>query len=170
MRSTTGNWPFTSCQSRNCQMAYKPGSVPAGTRGPMRRMAIRLGCPLPGTSRDRPGWRRENSPAGAKPAAIPTWSCSRWGLPCRLRYRRRGALLPPRFALTGTRLRAGRRIDFCGTIPGVAPAGRYPAPRFRGARTFLLPTARAERRPSGHLATNRYACGSKPSSGGGNLD
>src|SRR5262245_21759074 len=25
----------------------------------------------------------------------------------------------------------------CGTLPGVAPAGRYPAPFVRGARTFL---------------------------------
>ena len=31
----------------------------------------------------------------------------------------------------------GRRFAFCGTFPGVAPAGRYPAPYFRGARTFL---------------------------------
>ena len=31
----------------------------------------------------------------------------------------------------------GRRSVFCGTFPGVAPAGRYPAPYFRGARTFL---------------------------------
>ncbi len=30
-----------------------------------------------------------------------------------------------------------RRFAFCGTVPGVAPAGRYPAPYFRGARTFL---------------------------------
>ncbi len=29
------------------------------------------------------------------------------------------------------------RFAFCGTVPGVAPAGRYPAPYFRGARTFL---------------------------------
>jgi hypothetical protein len=29
------------------------------------------------------------------------------------------------------------RFAFCGTFPGVAPAGRYPAPCFRGARTFL---------------------------------
>ena len=29
------------------------------------------------------------------------------------------------------------RFVFCGTFPGVAPAGRYPAPCFRGARTFL---------------------------------
>ena len=31
----------------------------------------------------------------------------------------------------------GRRFAFCGTFPRVAPAGRYPAPYFRGARTFL---------------------------------
>jgi hypothetical protein len=29
------------------------------------------------------------------------------------------------------------RFDLCGTFPGVAPAGCYPAPCFRGARTFL---------------------------------
>ena len=33
-----------------------------------------------------------------------------------------------------------RRFAFCGTFPRVAPAGRYPAPYFRGARTFLSPT------------------------------
>jgi len=111
-------------------------------------MAIHLGRPLPGASRDLPGWQRGNPPANNALAAIPTWSCSRWGLPCRPRYRGRGALLPPHFALTGTRFRAGRRNIFCGTVPGVAPAGRYPAPRLRGARTFLPPAARAERRPA----------------------
>ena len=30
-----------------------------------------------------------------------------------------------------------RRFAFCGTVPGVAPAGGYPAPCFHGARTFL---------------------------------
>jgi len=30
-----------------------------------------------------------------------------------------------------------RRFAFCGTFPRVAPAGRYPAPLIRGARTFL---------------------------------
>src|SRR3990170_1176183 len=29
------------------------------------------------------------------------------------------------------------RFAFCGTVPGVAPAGGYPAPCFHGARTFL---------------------------------
>ena len=33
----------------------------------------------------------------------------------------------------------GWRFAFCGTFPGVAPAGDYPAPYFRGARTFLPP-------------------------------
>jgi hypothetical protein len=30
-----------------------------------------------------------------------------------------------------------RRFVLCGTFPGVAPAGRYPAPFVHGARTFL---------------------------------
>ncbi len=43
----------------------------------------------------------------------------------------------------------GGRFAFCGTFPGVAPAGRYPAPCFRGARTFLPPAdRRAAIRPS----------------------
>ena len=44
------------------------------------------------------------------------------------------------------------RYAFCGTFPRKAnlPAGRYPAPSFRGARTFLVPLARpAAARPSG---------------------
>jgi hypothetical protein len=44
-----------------------------------------------------------------------------------------------------------RRCTFCGTFPGVAPAGRYPAPYLRGARTFLPPPKGGER-PSGRLA------------------
>ncbi len=41
----------------------------------------------------------------------------------------------------------GGRSALCGTFPGVAPAGRYPAPCFRGARTFLPGRSR-----SGHPA------------------
>ncbi len=45
------------------------------------------------------------------------------------------------------------RFAFCGTFPGVAPAGRYPAPCLRGARTFLplrvSPLQEAAIRPSG---------------------
>ena len=49
-----------------------------------------------------PGGGSGNGPGAtrcrARPAA-PIWSCSRWGLPCRRRYRRRGALLPHPFTL-----------------------------------------------------------------------
>src|SRR5262249_32933118 len=70
--------------------------------------------------------------------AIPIRSCSRWGLPCRFRCRTRGALLPHLFTLALLAPRgAGERFSFCGTFPGVAPAGRYPAPYVDGARPFL---------------------------------
>src|SRR4051794_34328366 len=74
--------------------------------------------------------------------AVPIRFCSRWGLPCRLRCRRRGALLPHLFTLTAwafLRVRGvpGRRSVLCGTFPRLAPAGRYPAPYVHGARTFL---------------------------------
>ena len=64
--------------------------------------------------------------------------CSRWGLPCRPRCRVRGALLPHPFTLAGPDPRGSARWSaLCGTVPGVAPAGRYPAPSLHGARTFL---------------------------------
>jgi hypothetical protein len=109
-------------------------------------MAIHLGRPLPSASRDRPERLRGTrmpAPVSEVRRAVPIWSCSRWGLPCRPRCRRRGALLPHRFTLAGGPERPGRRSVLCGTVPGVAPAGRYPAPCFRGARTFL------PRRPQG---------------------
>jgi hypothetical protein len=65
-------------------------------------MAIHLGRPSPSASRDRPE-RRRGRPARqsrrTRLPAAPTWSCSRWGLPCRRRCRRRGALLPHHFTL-----------------------------------------------------------------------
>ena len=62
-------------------------------------MTIPLGRPLPDASRDRPGRRCGNTSGHCWPT-VPTWSCSRWGLPCRPRCRGRGALLPHRFTLT----------------------------------------------------------------------
>ena len=74
------------------------------------------------------------------PRVAPIRFCSRRGLPCRRRCRPRGALLPHPFTLA-LRLMALqpaiRRFAFCGAFPGVAPAGRYPAPYPYGARTFL---------------------------------
>ena len=47
-----------------------------------------------------------------------------------------------------------RRFVLCGTFPGVAPAGSYPAPFLRGARTFL--DDRSPRLP-GRLTECRWA-------------
>ena len=51
--------------------------------------------------------------------AVPIRSCSRWGLPCRFRCRKRGALLPHRFTLAAAKRNAPRRSVLCGTVPGV---------------------------------------------------
>ena len=51
-----------------------------------------------------------------------TWPCSRWGLPCRLRYRRRGGLLPRRFTLTA------RPEGIAAVCFSVALSSRSPAP------------------------------------------
>jgi hypothetical protein len=123
---------------------------------PKAGMAIHLGRSLPNASRDRPERRRgrparRRKPRPAPPAA-PTWSCSRWGLPCRRRCRRRGALLPHHFTLAARHPRkdgTGSAVCFCGTFPKVALAGCCPAPCLRGARTFLPPLD-ASLRESGH--------------------
>src|ERR1700748_2598510 len=97
--------------------------------------------------------------------AVPIRSCSRWGLPCRRRCRKRGALLPHLFTLArplplfpppqGGRVGWEKRFVLCGTFPGVAPAGCYPAPHVDGARTFLSgglsALAGAAVRPTDHL-------------------
>jgi len=81
----------------------------------------------------------------SSPCAVPIRSCSRWGLPCRSRYRARGALLPHPFDLARNPCGSVGRYAFCGTVPGVAPAGRYPAPSLLGARTFLPALRRGDR-------------------------
>jgi hypothetical protein len=90
------------------QTVCKPGSVPPRRTG----MAIHLGRSSPNASRDRPERRREDPPGtgfDAVPAA-PTWSCSRWGFPCRRHCWRRGALLPHHFTLAAP---AKRRLAVC---------------------------------------------------------
>ncbi len=46
------------------------------------------------------GSGRDPETRSHEPRAVPIRSCSRWGLPCRRRCRRRGAPLPHRFTLT----------------------------------------------------------------------
>jgi len=116
-------------------MACKPGSVrqvaPAG-------WPFIWGLALPQASCNQPGRWRENARRSQSSDIAPIRFCSRWGLPW-------PTLLPgPRCALTAPfhpyliwSCPHIRRFAFCGTFPGVAPAGRYPAPCFHGARTFL---------------------------------
>ena len=57
----------------------------------------------------------------ARPA-IPIWSCSRWGLPCRVRCRPRGALLPHPFTLTRRPKRTGGLLSVALSL-GSPPPG-----------------------------------------------
>lgn len=99
--------------------------------------AIHLGRLLPDASRNQPGqlaWKPAWALDCSRVRVVPIRSCSRWGLPCRRCYQRRGGLLPHPFTLTPAK---PERFAFCGTFPKVALAGRYPAPCLHGARTFL---------------------------------
>ena len=129
---------FFNGRKKKRQMVCKPGFVEDG-HSSGTSVAGCLARPTRATA------RKKRLPACRRLAA-PIWSCSRWGLPCRPCCQGRGALLPHPFTLTGLIAR-NRRFAFCGTFPGVAPAGRYPAPSFRGARTFL---PRREPSGSGH--------------------
>jgi hypothetical protein len=66
--------------------------------------------------------RRHHRHADA--AIPPVWPCSRWGLPQPIGHPIAGERLPRHFTLT-----CCQAVCFCGTFPGVAPAGRYPASR-----------------------------------------
>jgi hypothetical protein len=122
------------------QTACKPGSVPALRQG----MTIPLGRPLPDASRDRPGWRRGNAPGLAACHPYLVLLPVGFALPSPLPAAR-CALTAPFHPCRPARLAAGgEAVCFCGTFPGVAPAGRYPAPCFRGARTFLDPAVTGE--------------------------
>ena len=90
-RSVTGK--------RTCQPACKPGSV--WRIAPPRRPFL-WGADRSVPRATNPGGGEDHAGCpGLRPSirAAPIRSCSRWGLPCRLRCRTRGALLPHRFTL-----------------------------------------------------------------------
>ena len=62
-------------------------------------MTIHLGCLLPNTSCDLPEQQGIKA-CPMRTSAVPIWSCSERGLPCRLCCQIRGGLLPRRFTLT----------------------------------------------------------------------
>ena len=108
-----------------CQMACKPGSVSQGRS--LRSMAIHLGRPSPGASRDLPGPGAETRPPfGMGPYLIL--------LPV-------GFALPPPLPAARCALTAPfhpyhfvalscerRRYVFCGTFPRLTPGWRYQPP------------------------------------------
>ena len=103
------------------QPAYKPGSV-RFTAETANVTAIPLARRSPGASSNLPERLIRTDPAPEGDYAVPIRSCSRWGLPCRRRCRRRGALLPHRFTLTaGDTRRCPRRSVLCGTVPETGP-------------------------------------------------
>ena len=86
----------------------------------------------------------------ARRPATPTWSCSRWGLPCRRRRRRRGALLPHHFTLAaGAEAPVWRCVSVALSL-GLPPPGvtRHRVSREPG----LSSLRRSGERPSGRLA------------------
>ena len=124
-----------------CQAACKPGSVPApcgamddhssGTSvtGRLARptRAAAAETRLAGAGPEGPAGRPPLcglAPGGVCHAAAVAGNAVR-------SYRTLSPL--PAAASDGGR----RRSALCGTFPGVTPAGCYPAPCFRGARTFL---------------------------------
>ena len=94
---STGRWENARRPVSRVLSAPSPDPKAWSERG----TTIPLGRALPRASRDQPGWRDGNVPEvpgrAGDGSATPIRSCSRWGLPCRRRYRRRGALLPHRF-------------------------------------------------------------------------
>ena len=100
------------------QPACKPGSVGRGLH--KTRVNALLLAARDGHSSGTPVARRLQQPTRtAGPGhrsrdcsrAAPIRSCSRWGLPCRFRCRKRGALLPHRFTLAVTLAGSGGLVS-----------------------------------------------------------
>lgn len=84
-------------------------------------------------------------------AAVPTWSCSRWGLPCRPCYQGRGALLPHPFTLAAAKAAA---VCFLWHCPWGRPRRTLSGTVFPWSPDFPPPAIikGGKGRPSGHLA------------------
>jgi len=99
---------FTTGSRKWRQTACKPGSVVplrARTAIPLEPASLRASRGQPGR---KGGTALATTPFGASPSA-PIRPCSRWGLPCRRRCRKRGGLLPHRFTLA-RQAEAGRAV------------------------------------------------------------
>lgn len=126
-----------------CQLACKPGSVRpaiAGRRDSHSSRAEFASCLKQPTRMTGPetdwNFRSASSLFGFAPGGVyPAISVARNAVSSYLTL----SPLPRQHCSPGWTVMQAGRFTFCGTFPGVSPAGRYPAPCFRGARTFLPP-------------------------------
>ena len=130
-------------------MACKPGSVQG---------VAALGWPFLWDARRRTPratypriWRGKAPGPVARPHS-PIWSCSRWGLPCRRRYRNRGALLPHRFTLTAASKDRGGLISVALSLRSLSPGVTRHRLSVEPGLSSTAPGNPARQRPSGHLA------------------
>ena len=121
----------------------KPSSVPprgrprcGGVHSSRTAVTGRLEQPTRGL--ERAALHSASCEEAARP---PMWPCSRWGLPCRLRYRRRGGLLPRRFTLTCRTLlpKSSQAVSSLLHFPSRSRDRALPGIVLCGARTFLPP-------------------------------
>ena len=128
------------------EVSRKPSSVPPGGHPPfsgdhsstttvadrLQQPTRRLGrVALPPTDASV---RRRGAPVKETPC-LPTRPCSRWGLPCRPRYRGRGGLLPHPFTLTARVPRLSARCEDGGLF-SVALSSASPPPGVTRHRTL----------------------------------
>ena len=104
-----GNREYLS--KRKSQTACKPGSV---LTSELAIDGYSSGTPVTERLMRHTRTAARKPACGPKPLAVPTRSCSQWGLPCRSRHRERGALLPHPFTLTCPE---GRAVCFLWHFP-----------------------------------------------------
>ena len=92
--------PFGEIPAKGVQANHKPSSVPRRSRGP--RGGDHLSTPTISRRLQRPYPKDsdEQSLDIARTSCLPTWSCSRWGLPRPVDHPTAGELLPHHFNLT----------------------------------------------------------------------
>jgi len=135
MAALTKGFEFDSSEDRN---ASRPVSRVLSVGVSPRGMTIHLERPSPDASRNLPGRLGRKLPWNTRRRSASSLFGLAPGGVCRAAAVAGSAV---RSCRTISPLRQARspipRYHFCGTVPGVAPAGRYPAPCFHGARTFL---------------------------------
>ena len=137
VRKTRSLWHSVGCRQAR-------GSKKFGVRRPVSRVlspACAGGWPFLWDTRRR--MPRATHPDGDPETgiAVPIWSCSRCGLPCRSRYRPRGALLPHPFTLTSR--------NAIGGLLSVALSLGLPPPDVIRHRVSVEPGLSSHLRPEG---------------------